>query len=212
LRLNLNTDVDQIFSAFRKSTRYEVRRAERSAAAVSSAGSDHEASEFLTLYVNMAGTKGFSPDPVEHLKTIISWLREDESRGALMLAKSPDAVLGGAIIVRAGQRCWFVWGASQKTTDFSVGHLLQWHALLWAKSHGCTEYDFGGYTPGATSGPAWFKAGFGGSVVSFVAPHRRILRPTYWRVIDTFTRRRSRAYALAPDNSSNEATADCASG
>lgn len=60
----------------------------------------------------------------------------------------------------------------------TVGHILQWRAILWAKSHGCTEYDFGGYTPGATSGPAWFKEGFGGTLVHLVAPHRRV---TEWK-------------------------------
>jgi lipid II:glycine glycyltransferase (peptidoglycan interpeptide bridge formation enzyme) len=70
----------------------------------------------------------------------------------------------------------------------NVGHILQWHALQWAKSNGCSEYDFGGYTPGATSGPAWFKAGFGGTVVHFVAPHRRVIRTGAYRVFSLLSR------------------------
>jgi len=65
----------------------------------------------------------------------------------------------------------------------TIGHILQWHALLWAKSHGCTEYDFGGYTPGATSGPAWFKEGFGGTVVHLVTPYRRVIDSKRYNII-----------------------------
>ena len=81
------------------------------------------------------------------------------------------------MIARSGHRCWYVWGATDREKQLAVGHLLQWNALLWAKSHGCTEYDFGGYTPGATSGPAWFKEGFGGTVVHLVSAHRRVIEP-----------------------------------
>ncbi|MGA7376665.1 MAG: peptidoglycan bridge formation glycyltransferase FemA/FemB family protein, partial [Candidatus Sulfotelmatobacter sp.] len=77
-----------------------------------------------------------------------------------------------------------------KHEQFNVGHILQWRALMWAKSHGCREYDFGGYTPGATSGPAWFKAGFGGTVVRFVRPHRKVIRRGNYRTFELIFRMR----------------------
>jgi lipid II:glycine glycyltransferase (peptidoglycan interpeptide bridge formation enzyme) len=118
------------------------------------------------------------------LRAAIRWLIGVGSRGALLLAIAENQVYGGAVIGRAGKRCWYVWGAADKHEQFNVGHILQWRALLWAKSHGCREYDFGGYTPGATSGPAWFKAGFGGTVVRFVRPHRKAMRRGYYRTFE----------------------------
>ncbi len=85
------------------------------------------------------------------------WLMADSA----LYWQRKNQVYGGAVIGRAGKRCWYVWGAADKHEQFNVGHILQWKALLWAKSHGCREYDFGGYTPGAKSGPAWFKAASG---------------------------------------------------
>ena len=188
LRLDLTKANNTLLAAFRKNTRYEVRRAERFGVQVDFPKSDPEINEFLNLYLHMAERRGFTPNSPNHLQEIIQWLRIERDRGALLVASHEGTVLGGAVIVRAGKRCWYVWGATYKHQEFSVGHLIQWHALLWAKNHACTEYDFCGFTPGATSGPAWFKQGFGGSVVQFVPMHRQILRRAPYRLLNVILR------------------------
>jgi lipid II:glycine glycyltransferase (peptidoglycan interpeptide bridge formation enzyme) len=175
LRLDLKAAEDEIFANFRKTTRYEVRRAERLGTTVSMASSDSEIDEFLSIYRRMAIRKGFIPNPIDNLRRVIHWLITSESRGALLIGRAEGIVYGGAVIARSGRRCWYILGANDREEGMAVGHILQWKAILWAKSHGCTEYDFGGYTPGATSGPAWFKEGFGGTVVHLVGPHRRVI-------------------------------------
>jgi Acetyltransferase (GNAT) domain len=181
LRLDLTKSEDEIFANLRKNARYEVRRAERMGISVAPSTTASEIEEFLALHSRLAARKGFAAEARDDLRGAIGWLTTENVRGALLLARSQNQVCGGAVIGRAGKRCWYVWGAADKHEHFNVGHILQWRALLWAKSHGCTEYDFGGYTPGATSGPAWFKAGFGGRVVHFVPPHRRVIRRGYYR-------------------------------
>jgi peptidoglycan pentaglycine glycine transferase (the first glycine) len=176
LRLDLTKTPAELLARFRKNTRYEVHRAERAALVIGPATEQGYIEDFLSLYARLAERKGFSADSPHHLRGILSWLISEPSRGALLLARNGTSVAGGAVIVRSGKCCWYVWGASDRYDQFSVGHALQWHALLWAKSNGCTEYDFGGYTPGATSGPAWFKEGFGGRVVDFVPAQRYVLR------------------------------------
>jgi lipid II:glycine glycyltransferase (peptidoglycan interpeptide bridge formation enzyme) len=142
----------------------------------------------LKLYTRLAGRKKFASDSPNHLRSILRWLITEPLRGALLLARDSTNIAGGAVIVRSGKCCWYVWGASDKHKQFSAGHALQWQALLWAKSQGCTEYDFGGYTPGATSGPAWFKEGFGGRVVDFVPAHRYVLRRRPYRLFRILAR------------------------
>jgi Acetyltransferase (GNAT) domain len=182
LRLDLTRSEDEIFAGFRKNSRYEIRRAEREGVSVVSASVDSEIDEFLTLYSRMASRKGFLAEAPGHLQCAIDWLIGEESRGALLLARRQNTICGGAVIGRSGRRCWYVWGSADRHDHFNVGHLLQWKALLWARSHGCDEYDFGGYTPGAKSGPAWFKAGFGGTLVRFVPPHRKVFQRRYYGV------------------------------
>jgi lipid II:glycine glycyltransferase (peptidoglycan interpeptide bridge formation enzyme) len=187
LRLDLTPSAEDLFANFAKTTRYEVRRAERMGAVVSAASNDADIDQFLGLYEGLAARKGFPADSAERMRREIHWLMTADSRGALLLAKVNDAVCGGAVIGRAGRRCWYIWGANEKG-QVNVGHIVQWHALQWAKSRACSEYDFGGYTPGATSGPAWFKAGFGGAVVHFVVPYRRVIRRAGYRVYRLLSR------------------------
>jgi hypothetical protein len=175
LRLDLTADSDRIFAAFRKSTRYEIRRAERAGIRVGEPENEDQAEQFLDLYCRMSERKGFSAESREHMRDVLGWLETEKSRGALLLAQHAGKLAGGVIVVRAGQRCWYVWGATDRHLEVNAGHILQWHALLWAKSLRCTQYDFGGYTVGATSGPAWFKQGFGGEVVHFPGAYRCVL-------------------------------------
>jgi len=181
-RLDLAPAEEEIVANFRKTTRYEVRRAERLGATVSTASSDREIDEFLCVYQRMASQKNFIPDAIDNLRRVIHWLISEESRGTLLIGCAGGMIRGGAIIARSGHRCWYILGANDREGDMAVGHILQWRAVLWAKSHGCTEYDFGGYTPGSTSGPAWFKEGFGGTVVHLVAPHRRTIERKRYNV------------------------------
>ncbi len=182
LRLDLTKNEDEIFASFRKNSRYEVRRAERLGVSVVPASCDSEIEEFLSLHSGLANRKSFPAEVPNHMRASIRWLISGKSRGALLLARAENTTCGGAVIGRSGKRCWYVWGAADKHDRFNVGHFLQWKALLWAKSQACDEYDFGGYTPGATSGPAWFKAGFGGTVVRFVPARRKVFRPACYRL------------------------------
>jgi len=187
---------EELLAGLRKSTRYELRRAERVGVSVEPAKLPAEVEEFLQLYSRLGGRKGFATDSPDHLRGVVQWLMSEPARGALLLARDQRSIAGGAVIVRSGKRCWYVWGANDEHDRFSTGQLLQWRALLWAKSQGCTEYDFGGYTPGATSGPAWFKEGFGGEVVHFVPAHRRVLRRGYCRLSETMAKLRSTGFWL----------------
>ncbi len=184
LRLDVTRSEDEIFAGFRKVARYEIRRAERAGIQVATASSDKDSERFLNLYFRLAKRKGFAADSPESVGAILKWLRAEPERGGLFLAWHQDVAVGGVVTVRASQRCWYVWGASEERRDFSAGHVLQWHAIRWAKSQGCTEYDFGGYTPGAKSGPAWFKEGFGGKVMRLQPTHRLVLRDTQYRMLN----------------------------
>jgi len=181
LRLNLSSSEDEIFANFKKTARYEVRYAERLGAEVCASANVAEVEDFLRIHESLAVRKGFSADPPERLRRQIEWLMTNKSRGALLVARVNKEVCGGIMIARAGRRCWYVRGATNREQPVDVGRILQWRALQWAKSRGCLEYDFGGYAPGAKSGPGWFKAGFGGTTVYFETSSRRVLRPGTYR-------------------------------
>jgi hypothetical protein len=188
LRVDLRPELEQIRATFRKSTRLEIRRADSAGVKVLAAADALALEQFLDLYRHMARHKGFAPDPEQHIRTVLGLLLNNPGRGVLLNAVWKSEVLGGVVAVRAGARCWYVWGATRKHTQVNVGHLLQWHALQWAKEQGCTEYDLGGYREGAIDGPALFKKGFSETVVRFLPSYRFAIRPARYSAFKLITR------------------------
>jgi lipid II:glycine glycyltransferase (peptidoglycan interpeptide bridge formation enzyme) len=92
-------------------------------------------------------------------------------------------------------------------------HLLQWEALRWARSQGCTVYDWWGAPDELSeSHPMWgvyrFKEGFGGKFTAHIgAWDYPVSRLRYWvytvampRVLDVMRRRHRRSIALLRRN------------
>jgi peptidoglycan pentaglycine glycine transferase (the first glycine) len=198
LRVDLRPDLESIHGSFRKTTRHEIRKAERASMKITEALDEGCCEQFLALYFAMSREKGFMPDPEAHMRRILSWLHNNRQRGTLLTARDCGNMLGGVVAVRAGSRCWYVWGATRKQTGNNVGHLLQWRAMQWAKEQGCTEYDLGGYREGAMDGPALFKRGFSGRVVRFLPVFRYVANPIAYSAFQVLRATLTAARSLMP--------------
>lgn len=190
LRLDLERALDDILANFRKATRYEIRRSERLDLEIRMARNDEEREGWLQLYTEMANDKKFPAEDLDHLRGVLRWLGTDAARGGLLLAHKESKLLGGIVLVRSGHCCWYLLGATAKEEKFSAGHLLQWHGLQWAQQNGCREYDFGGYSEGTTSGPAFFKRGFCNNVVNFPPLNRYVVSASRQRTSELIVRLR----------------------
>jgi GNAT acetyltransferase-like protein len=178
LRLGLSANLDDLISSFRKTTRHEIRRSIEEGVQIIGAGTEAQYDDFLRLYGEMSSERGFPAEKPKFLISLFRWLAEDRGRGRLLLALEAGDLQGGVLIVRSGARCWYILGATSKRSKLSVGHLLQWRAIEWAKENGCLEYDFGGFREGANSGPALFKKGFCDNVVHFIPAHKYVISAT----------------------------------
>jgi Acetyltransferase (GNAT) domain len=190
LRLSLIPALDDLLAGFRKTTRYEIRRSMNEGIEVTAAHNEAEYQEFLRLYTEMANQRKFSAEKHNYLIEVFQWLATEQSRGGLFLAREAGKLCGGALVVRSGARCWYILGATSKEGKLGVGHLLQWHAIQWAKENGCLEYDFGGFREGMNTGPALFKKGFSDRVVHFLPTHRYIVSPVRYRASELVSRMR----------------------
>jgi Acetyltransferase (GNAT) domain len=197
LRLGLCPEPGQLFAGFRKTTRHEVRGAEDAGISATPAVERTDFEAFYDLLEGMAEEKHFAPESRAELRHVWQWISSERMRGVLLLARRGHDLHGGVVIVRAGRRAWYVWGATRKQLRYSVGHLLQWRAILWAKEAGCTEYDFGGYTVGATGGPACFKHGFCDHVVEFLPVYRLVLNDARYQNCESWVRWRSGSESTA---------------
>jgi Acetyltransferase (GNAT) domain len=192
LRLDLAPGNDELWQSFRKTTRYEIRRSEHQGVVIRFAQDDSDLQEFQRIYFEMANKKNFPAVEPSHLAHVLRWIVNEKGRGALLLAFKEGTLLGGTLVVRAASRSWYVFGATTKDDRLSAGHLLQWHAIRWAKDHGCADYDFGGYREDINTGPALFKRGFCQAVVQFSPPYRYPLDRRLCSVVDFVTTARSK--------------------
>ncbi len=192
LRLDLAAENDELLRSFRKATRYEIRRSEQHGVVIRFAQDEGDLLEFQRIYFEMARKKDFSAAEPSHLSHVLRWILSEKDRGALLLAFNQATLLGGTLVVRAAARSWYVVGATTKDDRLSAGHLLQWHAIRWAKEHGCADYDFGGYREGINTGPALFKRGFCQTVVHFAPVYRYPLKRRLCSILEFVNRARSK--------------------
>jgi lipid II:glycine glycyltransferase (peptidoglycan interpeptide bridge formation enzyme) len=168
LRLNVCSDMDRIAARFHKGTRYEVNRAYRIGINVRRAKTEADFLSFYRVYERRALHKGWSPLPIESFTTLSERVQMAPKHGAVFLSEYKGEVLGGALLLRAGPRVHYVYGAVAEDIGNLPGLYPVFHrAIEWAKEIGCTEFDFGGYGSSGVASVRRFKEGFGGEVRTF---------------------------------------------
>jgi lipid II:glycine glycyltransferase (peptidoglycan interpeptide bridge formation enzyme) len=91
------------------------------------------------------------------------------------------------VLFREGARAWYFYGMSGAIgREHMPNHLLQWHAMRWARDNGCTAYDWWGAPDALVETDAmWgvyrFKEAFGAQFIEGLgawdfAPSRALYR------------------------------------
>jgi lipid II:glycine glycyltransferase (peptidoglycan interpeptide bridge formation enzyme) len=188
--------------------RYNIRLAERKGVAVRD-GSPADLSQFYAMYADTGARDGFLVRPFDYYRRIWERFLAD-GLAHLLLADLEGTPVAGLILFRFGPTAWYFYGASTaQGRDAMPNHALQWAAMRWARSVGCTRYDWWG-APDVLeeSDPMWgvyrFKQGFGGEFVPGIgAWDFPVSTARYWaytrampRLLD-LARRRHRAETAA---------------
>jgi len=182
--IDLRRSEDELLASMKAKTRYNVRLAARRGVKVRVGGSD-DLPGFHEMYAETGRRDDFIIRPFAYYRD--AWGAFIEAGLAcLFLAEYEGEPLAGLIAFRFGQRAWYMYGAStEKHRNLMPNHLLQWEAMRWAKSEGCTVYDMWG-APDVLSedDPLWgvyrFKEGFGGQFVRHIGAYDYpVSRPLY---------------------------------
>lgn len=172
LRLSLSQTEEELLSAMRKTTRYEIRRAEKMGVHVASSTDSADLDNFFDLYKETFRRHHF----VAHIG-----IREEfeiynkEGKVILLLGYHEKSLLSAAIILFSGNQAIYHHGASL-SSKFPVNYAVQWEAIRTAKKRGYEFYNFWGVAPLENSSHPWrghslFKRGFGGSEVVTIHAH-----------------------------------------
>ena len=185
LVLDLRPSEEELLRNMKQKTRYNVRLAARRGVEVRSGGVE-DLRTFYRLYSETSERDGFVIRPYGYYERV--W-KELMSAGMahLLLAEVGGEPVAGLILFKFAGKAWYFYGASSsRHRNLMPNYLLQWEAIRWAKSQGCTEYDFwGAPTELSEKDPMWgvyrFKIGFGAKLVRHVgAWDFPTERKTYW--------------------------------
>jgi peptidoglycan pentaglycine glycine transferase (the first glycine) len=169
--LDLTPTEQELLAAMKGKTRYNVRLAGRKGVTVRR-GTVHDIPLFYAMYAETGKRDRFLVRPLDYYRD--AWrVFLDAGLAHMLLAEAEGDIVAGLILFRFGQRAWFMYGAS---TDRHRNHMpnyaLQWEAIRWARSAGCTVYDLWGAPDHLDEqDPMWgvwrFKEGLGAAF----APH-----------------------------------------
>ena len=193
--VDISGSEDDILAAFKSKTRYNVRLAARKGVTVRQAAED-DLPAFHALTAATAARDRFGThapayyDAAYRLFAPRGWTR-------LLLAEVENEPVAAVMVFALPPRAWYFYGASGDThREKMPTYLLQWEAIRWAKSMGCTSYDLYGIPDeGETTLEAeftqrrdglWgvyrFKRGFGGQIIRTAGAWDRIYRPLRYRL------------------------------
>lgn len=178
--LNLVQSEAQILAGMRKTTRYEVNKAEKLGVQVTESTKKADLDKFLILYEATARRQNF----VEHKEVIEEFLEFcGQGAGSVWLATYEGQVLAGAIIIYQYGQAIYHHGASIPG-KIPASYALQWAIIRAAKQRGIKQYNFWGIAPEGKPNHPWqgltlFKTGFGGGAVEFLHAHDIPLTPMY---------------------------------
>ncbi len=175
-QLDLRKTEDQLRSAIRKGTRYDLNRALRMEIQVESTEDDRYMDEFYDLQLQTAERHGFVPFTKRFLHEQFRVFAADKQ--VLMYRSTYQGqLLAMAFVIFYGQEAAYHYGAStDEARKIPGAYAVQWQAIQHARERGCSRYNFWGVTGhGQTDhrfyGVSVFKRGFGGDDVAYVPAH-----------------------------------------
>lgn len=167
--IDLTPDEDALLMRLSQNTRRKVRVAEREGVSIRAA-TEADLPMLYDLYVETGTRDGFLVRPRAYYER--AW--RDFMRDGLchpLIAEVEGQPVSHVVLYKFGQTVWYFYGASREIhRDKMPNYLLQWEAMRWAKSQGCTRYDLWGApdvfddTDGMW-GVYQFKRGFRGTVI-----------------------------------------------
>lgn len=189
----LDGDNNQLLKRMTKGHRAAIKRAQRDGVSVRIGYGTHDLKTFMDIMRHTGQRNAFDVHQQDYYAQV--WQRFGSHNNAILLiAEYQGAPVAAAMIVAHPHVACYLYGGSYEAA-FTCGanHLIQWHALCWARDRGCQHYDAWGipypsHTPPEgeipqMAGLILFKKGFGGSDVSFLPAHTQVLMPWVYRLV-----------------------------
>jgi len=199
--IDLKPNLNEILSAMKQKTRYNIRLAERKGVTIR-LGKPTDLPLLYRMYAETSTRDGFVIREEEYYQSI--WSTFIQGRMAdVLIAEIEGEMISALVLFHFASKAWYLYGMSNPVhREKMPNHLLQWEAIKRAKAEGCTAYDLWG-APDVFNeddslwGVYRFKDGFGGQVVRHIGAWDLPVKPmTYClytrilpRILDLMRRR-----------------------
>ncbi|HKV59043.1 MAG TPA: peptidoglycan bridge formation glycyltransferase FemA/FemB family protein, partial [Ktedonobacteraceae bacterium] len=165
--LDIRPDAEKLLADFKMTWRQNVRVAERKGVIIREATSDADFDAYYDLLKLTSDRDAFFIHQKDYHREI---LRHFASKGdaVLYLAEHEGEAIAAKMLIRFGDWCWDMFGASSNNKrNLKPTYLLQFRCIEWAKARGCSYFDFRTIPeilePGEEMwGVYEYKKGFGG--------------------------------------------------
>lgn len=182
--LDLGKSEDELLAQMRKTTRYLIKKGERSGFVVIKSKDKKDVNSFLKLYKKTAAKHGFVPHQgIEEELEVFG----KGKQAVLFLCQYKKRTISGALVIFYGNSAVYHHGATDpKYERLSPSYLVQWEAIKEARRRGKKIYNFWGVVPEGRKNHPWqgltlFKTGFGGRAVNFIHSQDLPLKSSYWK-------------------------------
>lgn len=212
ISLSLSGSQEDWLARMKQKTRYNIRLSQRKGVTIRRVNLSDPETDIQQFYKMMAIT-GSRDDFGVHNKRyyqrafeIFHSLNPQAGNCVLLIADYQEKPLAAVMVFARSQRAWYFYGASSnEERNRMPAYFVQWEAMCWAASQGCTEYDLWGipdfeeekleseFSNHSTGlwGVYRFKRGFGGQIKVAPGAWDRIYKPTLYALYRTWVSRQS---------------------
>jgi lipid II:glycine glycyltransferase (peptidoglycan interpeptide bridge formation enzyme) len=202
VHVDLGRPEEAILAGCSKGHKADIKRAERGGVQVRVGGAE----DLPAFYAIMEGTGARAKFGIHAASYYEAAWRRFQPRSRLLLAElGGRAVAAHMVFADAARGLYLYSGADEEGLRSGANHLLEWHAIRWARGLGCASYDLWGIPDAlgraATApdeaarvaleaeaqadpliGVYRFKKGFGGRVVRYLPAYDMVLIPPLYKL------------------------------
>jgi len=141
--IKLEKPENELLSAMKQKTRYNIRLADRRGVCIREGGID-DLDRLYQMYLETSIRDGFIIRPKEYYIDV--WSEFINAKMAVpLIAEVEGEIVAGLLLFHFGNRSWYLYGMSTgKHREKMPNYLLQWKAIRLSKKLGCSVYDLWG--------------------------------------------------------------------
>ncbi len=184
-RLSITKSSEELLAQMRKTTRYEIRKAEKLGVEISISKDEKDVKQFYNYQLETAKRQKFVPFSYEFFLEQFKIFFEAD-KALLYTATIENKILAQAFIIFYGNEAVYHYGiGTEEGRKYPGAYLIQWEAIKEAKRRGMQFYNFWGVASEADKHHRFytisiFKRGFGGEDTQYLHARDLVIhKPKY---------------------------------